>query len=216
MTPGIEKVTAFVTRTVHGRRELLLFEHPYAGIQIPAGTVERGEAPEAAAIRETQEETGLIAVAIDQSLGVHTVMLPDTQRMIDQPTAVYARPDRMSFNWIQLGRGLTVTVERHSGDFTQITYQEWDRQAEPAYISYQITGWVPSAVLTQRHRRHFFTLTTADATPGRWQHTAEQVLHFTLFWAPLDALPPLRSSQAAWLAVFMASYHWQANTQQPD
>jgi 8-oxo-dGTP pyrophosphatase MutT (NUDIX family) len=70
MTPGIEKVTAFVTRMVHGRQELLLFEHPCAGIQIPAGTVELAEAPEAAAIRETHEETGLIDVAIDQYLGV--------------------------------------------------------------------------------------------------------------------------------------------------
>jgi ADP-ribose pyrophosphatase YjhB (NUDIX family) len=164
MTTGIEKVTAFVTRTLNGRRELLLFQHPYAGIQIPAGTVEPGEAPEAAAIRETQEET---------------------------------------FNWIQLTRGLTVTVERHTGDFTQISYQEWERQAEPAYVSYQITGWVPSAVLTQLHRRHFFTLTTADATSERWEHTAEQVLRFTLFWAPLDALPELRSSQAACLSMLI-------------
>jgi len=122
----------------------------------------------------------------------------------------------MSFNWIQLGRGLTVNVERQSGDFTQISYQEWDRQADPAYVSYQIAGWVPSAVLTQLHRRHFFTLTTTDATPERWQHTAEQVLRFTLFWAPLDALPPLRLSQASWLAVFMASQAPQESDPQPS
>ena len=47
MNAGIEKVTAFVTRMVNGRRELLLFQHPSAGIQIPAGTVEPAEAPEA-------------------------------------------------------------------------------------------------------------------------------------------------------------------------
>ncbi len=216
MNAVIEKVTAFVTRMVNGRRELLLFQHPYAGIQIPAGTVEPGEAPDAAAIRETHEETGLRDVAIDQYLGVREVVLPDTRRMIIAPTGVYARPDRMSFNWIQLGRGLTVTAERQSGDFTQITYQEWDRQAEPAYVSYQITGWVPSNVLAQVHQRHFFTLTTTDATPERWQNTAEQVLRFTLFWTPLDALPPLRSSQAAWLAVFLAHQAPQENGQPPD
>ena len=53
-------------------------------------------------------------------------------------------------------------------------------------------------MLTQFPRRHFFTLTTTDATPERWEHTAEQVLRFTLFWAPLDVLPDLRSPQAAW------------------
>jgi hypothetical protein len=131
------------------------------------------------------------------------VVLPDNRRMLVQSTRVYARPDPMSFNWIQLTRGLTVTVERESGDFTQISYQEWDRQAEPAYVSYQITGWVPSAVLTQLHRRHFFTLTTTDTTPERWEHIAEQVLRFTLFWAPLQALPELRPSQAAWLSMLL-------------
>ncbi len=45
MTTGIEKVTAFVTRMVNGRRELLLFQHPYAGIQIPAGAVDRVKRP---------------------------------------------------------------------------------------------------------------------------------------------------------------------------
>lgn len=205
MTAGIEKVTAFVTRRVNGRRELLLFQHPSAGIQIPAGTVEPGETPEAAAVRETQEETGLHTVAIDQYLGMHEVVLPETQHMILLPTRVYARPDVMSFNWIQLGRGLTVTVERQSGDFTQISYQEWNRQTEPAYVSCQFTGWVPSSVLTQVYRRHFFTLTTTDITSERWEHTAEQVLRFTLFLAPLDALPELRSSQTAWLSMLVPS-----------
>jgi 8-oxo-dGTP pyrophosphatase MutT (NUDIX family) len=126
MTVGIEKVTAFVTRMVNGRRELLLFQHPYA--QIPAGTVEPGEAPEAVAICETEEETDLRDVAIDQYRGMQEVVLPENQRMLLQSTRVYARPDLMSFNWIQLTRGLTVTAERHSGDFTQISYQEWERQ----------------------------------------------------------------------------------------
>jgi hypothetical protein len=44
--------------------------------------------------------------------------------MLHQPTGVYARPDRMSLNGIQLGRGLTVTVERQSDDWMQISYQE--------------------------------------------------------------------------------------------
>src|SRR5262249_42768255 len=120
MTAGIEKITAFVTRVVNSRQELLLFQHPSAGIQIPAGTVEPGEGPEAAAIRETQEEIGLHAVAIDRYLGMQEVVLPDTQRMLLQSTRVYAHPNLMSFNWIQLTRGFTVNVERHQGDFTQI------------------------------------------------------------------------------------------------
>src|SRR5262249_62209708 len=123
--------------------------------------------------------------------------------MLLQSTRVYAHPNLMSFNWIQLTRGFTVNVERHQGDFTQISCQEWNRQAEPAYVSYQIIGWVPSAVLSQGYRRHFFTLTTTDAMPERWEHTAEQVLRFTLFWSPLQALPELPSSQTAWLTILL-------------
>src|SRR5262249_43927849 len=48
----LEKVTAFVTRDAAQARELLVFRHPHAGVQIPAGTVEKGESAEAAALRE--------------------------------------------------------------------------------------------------------------------------------------------------------------------
>ena len=47
MTSGVvEKVTAFIIRERAGERQLLLFEHPNAGVQIPAGTVEEGESPD--------------------------------------------------------------------------------------------------------------------------------------------------------------------------
>jgi 8-oxo-dGTP pyrophosphatase MutT (NUDIX family) len=54
------KVVIYLTQ---GNR-LLIFrhtKHPEAGIQVPAGTVMPGEDPDAAAIRETCEETGLDA-----------------------------------------------------------------------------------------------------------------------------------------------------------
>jgi GrpB-like predicted nucleotidyltransferase (UPF0157 family)/8-oxo-dGTP pyrophosphatase MutT (NUDIX family) len=49
---------AYIT---HGSR-LLVFRHvnaPEAGLQVPAGTIEAGEDPAAAALREAREETGL-------------------------------------------------------------------------------------------------------------------------------------------------------------
>jgi len=54
----VEKAFAYIT---NGAR-LLVFEHvdfPAAGLQVPAGTIRPGEAPEAAALREATEETGL-------------------------------------------------------------------------------------------------------------------------------------------------------------
>ncbi|SRR5579884_304598 len=62
------KVLAYVT---HGRR-LLLFTHakqPSAGIQVPAGTLLPGEAPEYGVLREAWEETGLESLALGAYLG---------------------------------------------------------------------------------------------------------------------------------------------------
>jgi 8-oxo-dGTP pyrophosphatase MutT (NUDIX family) len=50
---------------------VLVFAHPEApeaGIQVPAGTMEPGEEPEAAALRELCEETGLATFAITRFL----------------------------------------------------------------------------------------------------------------------------------------------------
>lgn len=55
--PVVPKVSAFITRG----EELLVFtqpEHPEAGVQVPAGTMEPAEEPIVAALREAAEETG--------------------------------------------------------------------------------------------------------------------------------------------------------------
>jgi 8-oxo-dGTP pyrophosphatase MutT (NUDIX family) len=56
------KVLAYVTRWPEGRMQVLVFDHrdyPEAGTQVPAGTVEPGEPPEQAVLREVEEESGL-------------------------------------------------------------------------------------------------------------------------------------------------------------
>jgi 8-oxo-dGTP pyrophosphatase MutT (NUDIX family) len=60
-TSIINKVGIFVTR-MKNEPELLVFRHikfPELGIQFPAGTIEEGETPSAAAVRELKEESGL-------------------------------------------------------------------------------------------------------------------------------------------------------------
>jgi ADP-ribose pyrophosphatase YjhB (NUDIX family) len=57
-----QKVLVYVMRRVGDEPQVLVFEHrdaPEAGVQVPAGTVALGEAPEAAAWRELLEESGL-------------------------------------------------------------------------------------------------------------------------------------------------------------
>jgi 8-oxo-dGTP pyrophosphatase MutT (NUDIX family) len=72
----LPKVTAFITRAAPGGRDLLLFRHPTAGVQIPAGTVEEGEAIERAVLREVAEETGLENVRLVTLIGQRAEM-PD-------------------------------------------------------------------------------------------------------------------------------------------
>jgi 8-oxo-dGTP pyrophosphatase MutT (NUDIX family) len=59
----VKKVTAIVLRNRGKHPEVLVFDHPLDDgtfmIQLPAGTVEEGEAPESAVLRELHEETGV-------------------------------------------------------------------------------------------------------------------------------------------------------------
>ncbi len=62
------KVIAYVTRG----QELLVFRHrdfPEAGLQVPGGSIEDGEDPDEAVLRELQEESGLTDVRLVGLLG---------------------------------------------------------------------------------------------------------------------------------------------------
>lgn len=70
------KAFAYVTHhhPVYGER-LLVFSHPNApeaGIQVPAGTLRPDESPEAGALREAREETGLTDLEVVGFLGERT------------------------------------------------------------------------------------------------------------------------------------------------
>lgn len=190
MVKTIEKVTAFVTHRTKDRHDLLLIEHPYAGIQIPAGTVEPNENPEQAVLRETFEETGLTISSPPRYLGFREIDLVADEGIILPPSPVYARPDTSSFNWINIQSGVQVEVLRQSEGFTQITYLEYDKVPDPNYVSVQITGWVPNERLAKKRKRYFFHLEFDGATESSWKifndhHT------FSIFWAPLRDLPAI-------------------------
>lgn len=51
---------------------LLVFDHPIAGAQIPKGTIEADESPEAAVYRELVEESGVTSVVIVNLAGALT------------------------------------------------------------------------------------------------------------------------------------------------
>ncbi len=59
MSP-VEKACPVVFRTLASGLEVLAFTHPLADKQFVKGTVDRGETPAQAAVRELREESGLI------------------------------------------------------------------------------------------------------------------------------------------------------------
>lgn len=67
---AIGKVTAFITRQGDRGPEVCVFEHPLAGVQLPAGTVEPGEDPLVGARREAFEETGLRELSLGGELAL--------------------------------------------------------------------------------------------------------------------------------------------------
>ena len=71
----IDKAVPVVLRRVADRVEILMFRHPNAGIQIIKGTVESGEGPERAALRELGEEAGIVDGESVGSLGRSTAIV---------------------------------------------------------------------------------------------------------------------------------------------
>lgn len=194
----VEKVTIFVMGQREGAGELLLLYHPTAGIQLPAGTVEMGESPMAAALREAQEETGLTELVWGGMLGVEREELPSTEGVIACSTPVYTLPDLASAARGELRRGLVVEVVRAARGFLQVRYSETDRYPDPQYVTFELLGWIPTDAVTGGRIRHFAWVTAPDSTPTCWTHFDDHH-NFTLRWHRLDALPELVAPQAPWL-----------------
>lgn len=66
-----QRVVAYITRERNGVTELLVFMHrdfPDAGMQVPAGGIEPGEALDEAVLREVREESGVAGATLVKKL----------------------------------------------------------------------------------------------------------------------------------------------------
>ena len=202
MNEVVQKVTAFIIRERDDVKELLVFKHPTAGVQIPAGTVEKGEDIETAVKREAYEETGLQLVEIENYLGCFENELENNQRIIAETTQVYIDPDLEAIPYKRkLPKGLTVDYLSIQEDFTSISYieYEYDKSHKPVCIDSNITGWVPNENLSAEKKRHFFQLTTREETEDAWELKSDQGHIFKPYWTPLSPKPNIISPQDKWL-----------------
>jgi 8-oxo-dGTP pyrophosphatase MutT (NUDIX family) len=196
----LEKVTAFITRQAGEAKELLVFQHPSAGVQVPAGTVEAGEDIEQAVLRETFEETGLEGVRLICKLDTQLLDPSGNERALLQATALFTEPSVDSPHIdFSPGRGWWVKVVNVAGEWSQVVYEEYDLNASPPTPLMRFSGWVPSRLLASRVVRHFFHLTSIVSTPDAWEQEAEGRHLFRLYWVPLAPRPKLIEGQDAWL-----------------
>ena len=78
---------------------------------------------------------------------------------------------------------------------------------DPRYVTMSITGWVPDDVLADTRRRHFFHLEYPGLSKERWTVFADNHT-FTLFWAPLSALPQIIHPQDRWVEFLRQGVHF--------
>ena len=200
MNEVVQKVTAFIVRERRGVKELLVFKHPTAGVQIPAGTVEEGEDIETAVKREAYEETGLQFVEIENYLGCFENELANNQRIIAETTQVYIEPNLNAMPYQEkLTKGMTVDYHSTQEDFTLMSYIEYDRHPNPTCICYNITGWVPNENLSAQKRRHFFHLSTQEKTEDAWELESDMGHIFKPYWTSLSPKPDIIPPQNKWL-----------------
>jgi 8-oxo-dGTP pyrophosphatase MutT (NUDIX family) len=197
----VEKVTAFVTRETANGRQLLVFRHPLNGVQLPAGTVELGESPETAVMREAHEETGLAGLRLVRPLGMLERTLADGHFLLRRTTKLFDAPavDASIASEFVLNRGNYVHLLQEQNGYAEVLFEDIDHHADPPRPFRQEQGWVRRSLLTPHIHRYQYWLTCNFETPENWSVTIDGYT-FTLFWMPLQPAPALVWPQDEWLA----------------
>lgn len=193
------KVTAFVTRDSENGRELLVFRHPNAGVQLPAGTIEPGESAESAVLREVQEETGLTSVEIVRCLEIMAQPLAADEYVLLQAAQLFSHSAKHAAPTdVVLHRGWRVRLKRIEGEFAEVAYEDFEMR-DQLVVKSSVEGWLPADSITRRVERHLFHLRLTAPAPDRWEQPADMGFSFALYWTSLNHIDHLVPAQRDWL-----------------
>jgi 8-oxo-dGTP pyrophosphatase MutT (NUDIX family) len=189
----LAKITAFVV-TADEPQHLLVFRHPTAGLQLPAGTVGPGEAPVAAAKREVWEETGLEVASRGVVLGEQLSELgPDRAVMLETVAT--------DGNTFRRGHHVKVLAHDQARKTARIREEILDYATTPPKVISAIEGDVPAAALAYRIRRNFVLFIEPVQRAEPWVRRADGH-DFVVSWTRLSEDIPLvegLKNQKAWL-----------------
>lgn len=195
---SIKKVTAFVTRALTEEADLLLFNHPKEGAQLPAGTVEINEEPEEAVIREVAEETAVTSIVAVKLLGRQLHILSDGEMTTIRMTKIFNEPSYdSSSSDFTLTRGSTVRVRNSVGDFSKVVTDPLIIGEKSDTRIKNIEGYVRNSLLTDKIERYFFHLLSTDSRQKHWDVKVDGLI-FQCFWTPLRSKIEINKWQQSW------------------
>lgn len=101
--PVRHKVLAYLLRTTDGAPEVAVFDHvdyPEAGTQVPSGTIDPGESPQDACLREVAEEAGITDAQILAKIGVFEFVHHHRRERHHRHVFALAVPTEVPDEWI--------------------------------------------------------------------------------------------------------------------
>lgn len=199
MKGALGKVTALITRRIDIIPQLLVFRHPTAGIQLPAGTVDLDEPFEKALLREVFEETGLTQVAIEKFLGEYKVRT--TQPSFLRSSTLCKSPCLRSEAYGPLlNRGRRCHILETCGSYSLVRIEDGvgSMEADTAGAA-KYEGWVLSQNLTDTVVRRFYHVSCSTDTRMSWFKRADLNHIFKCYWTALIPKPKIHPAQQDWI-----------------
>lgn len=198
----IEKVTIFATRQSKKKREILILSHPSAGFQIVAGTVEVGEYHAKAALRELQEESGIVDVDISTLKLFHKEENELANGMVvalEQFTIPFSSGESSEKKIVKRGHKLEIVSEDTDTSILQLRQFQHHDDIEGTIVA---KGDVSNSKFSKIMPRYFYSV-YCNCEEDEWKYFADGH-EFSFFWKPIDEEISVHPLQQHWVSYYLS------------